>query len=83
MTAPASTLAVYIWHGQEQDGTEWPLVCLVEGTEGQLTYRPLMSTEAEHARSLRDVAVQAAETLGIKAVLREYEATSLLDEVGA
>ena len=72
-SAPIESL--YLWMGGPHEQPEHLLMMLTDGdaqSDGDLVYRPLMAVSIDHADQLRDLAQQAADGLGVPAVLREY-----------
>lgn len=72
---PLDTL--FLWIGQPADEPEHLVMMLTDGAEGDdsTVYRPLMGVTREHADQLAELAQQAADSMGVPVVLREYAAT--------
>lgn len=72
---------VFIWFGQPDIGREEMLMVLVSDATHGVISRPLMALDTETAASQQPIAQAAANSLKVKAVLREYRYESIVDRV--
>lgn len=68
---------LWIWLGENDDTNSIVLAVLVQETPERVMYRPLIAGSPGQAESMVDLAVAAAEDLGLKPVLAEYELVRL------
>ena len=75
--APAELLELFLWLAKPDVGPESLLMVLTGNTAGGPVYRPLICTTEEHARDVESLALEAATSLGVTAVLRRYTVTPI------
>lgn len=70
---PTPVETLYLWMGSPTDAPEHLLMVLSNNPEHGRSWTPLLATTREAADAFAAVASQAADSLGVPAVLRAYQ----------